>query len=136
MYSIHVYVLHCTLYFDPLTEWAMMCVTEELMSPRILAPMKWAWLHSWDSSTLSLNPVKQRTRPSMLQEYTGRLLRGRPCDGEREREERDGERGKERERERERKRERERERENMRLLQCLCGLSAYTYWYKPNTDNE
>ena len=96
----------------------MMCVTEELMSPRILAPMKWAWLHSWDSSTLSLNPVKQRTRPSMLQEYTGRLLKGRSCDGEREREkkerEREGKRRRERERERQREREREGEREGGR----------------------
>ena len=70
---------HHTLYFDPLTECAMMCVTAELMSPRMLAPMKWAWLQREDSSALSLKPVKQRTRPSMLHEYIGRLLRERAC---------------------------------------------------------
>ena len=72
--SVHTY--H-TLYLDPQTECATMCVTVGLMSPRTVAPIKWARLHRDDASDLFLKPVKQTTRPSMVQEQIGRVLLGR-----------------------------------------------------------
>ena len=65
--QVHVPTCH-TLYLDPQTACATICVTVELISPRTVAPIKWARLHKVDASDLFLKPVKQTTRPSMVQE--------------------------------------------------------------------
>ena len=66
--SLWTSVIVHTLYLDPETECATMCVMVELISPRTVAPIKWARLHKEDASDLFLKPVKQTTRPSIVQE--------------------------------------------------------------------